>query len=315
VKKLLKNNELDINKIEINPLLEKLRDYPKAKKPINNFFISFDGTKIFYRTWKPLSTVKKIIIVSHGMGGHGEFFVLLADRLIEHGIMVIVPDYRNHGHSEGKKGDLKKFRYILKDLCHFINSIRQIYKNTPIYLFGESMGGTVCVNFAKEFTEVFLSLSGLILFAPGIKVKFSKKSLLILISLIFPLLLLRIFAPSKKIISAKGREQLEIKNPIHQQYDLEDSLHLEKISSRYLLQLLKYMRKTEKIAPLISIPVIIFQGTQDKGISPEGVQDFFERLASKDKKLELIEGGYHTLLTDPNFQTKWSILINWLNQH
>jgi len=301
--------------LEFNPILEKLREYPVAGNSENHYFESFDKTKIFYRLWRPKAEIKKIVIVAHGMGGHGEFFVLLADKLIDHEIMVIAPDYRNHGYSEGKKGDLKKFRNILKDLHYFINFIMDKYKDIPIYLCGESMGGTVCINFVKEFSEAFLNLSGLILFSPGIKVKFSRKSLLELILISIPLLILRIFGPSIRIIPAKGREEQGIKNPIHQQYDREDPLHLEKISARYLFQLFKFMRKTKKIAHLITIPTIIFQGTEDKGISLEGVQEFFEKLSSKDKKLEVIEGGYHELLTDTNFQNKWSNLINWINQH
>jgi len=301
--------------LDLNPILEKLRENPVAGNSENFYFESFDKTKIFYRLWRPQTTIKKIVVVAHGMGGHGEFFVLLADKLIEHKIMIVAPDYRNHGHSEGKKGDIKEFRDLLKDLHCFINFIMDKYKNIPIYLCGESMGGTVCINFVKEFSEAFLNLSGLILFSPGIKVKFSKKSLLELILISFPLLILRIFIPSIRIISAKGREEQGIKNPIHQQYDREDPLHLEKISVRYLFQLLKYMRKTKKIAHLITIPTIIFQGTKDKGISLEGVQEFCEKLPSKDKKLEIIEGGYHELLTDTNFQNKWSNLINWINQH
>jgi len=301
--------------LDLNPILEKLRENPVAGNSENFYFESFDKTKIFYRLWRPQTTIKKIVVVAHGMGGHGEFFVLLADKLIEHKIMIVAPDYRNHGHSEGKKGDIKEFRDLLKDLHCFINFIMDKYKNIPIYLCGESMGGTVCINFVKEFSEAFLNLSGLILFSPGIKVKFSKKSLLELILISFPLLILRIFIPSIRIISAKGREEQGIKNPIHQQYDREDPLHLEKISVRYLFQLLKYMRKTKKIAHLITIPTIIFQGTKDKGISLEGVQEFCEKLPSKDKKLEIIEGGYHALLTDPNFQNKWSVIIKWLNQH
>jgi len=200
-------------------------------------------------------------------------------------------------------------------LHYFINFVMHNHKNIPIFLCGESMGGTVCINFVKEFSKAFLNLSGLILFSPGIKVKFSKKSLSELILISIPLLILRIFGPSMRIIPAKGREEQGIKNPIHQQYDREDPFHLEKISVRYLFQLLKYMRKTRKIAHNITIPTIIFQGTEDTGISLESVQEFFEKLSSKDKKLEVIEGGYHELLTDPNFQNKWNVLINWLKQH
>ncbi len=302
-------------KLEINPLLVSLREKPIAGNGENNFFTSFDGTQIFYRSWKPLEKLKKIVIVAHGMGGHGEFFVLLADRLIEHGIMVIAPDYRNHGHSGGKKGDLKKFKHILSDFHHFITFIREKHQNTQIFLFGESMGGIVLINFRKKFPEDFLNLSGLILFAPGVKRDVSKKFWIGIALVAVLLLFLRLFLPSKRFISARGREEEGIKNPIHQQYDKTDPFHLEKISIRYIFQIFKYMRKTRKIAPLISIPTIIFQGTDDKGISPEGVKEFHNKLASKDKKLVLIENGYHALITDPRFQDKWDILIDWLKNH
>ncbi len=306
---------LDFVKIEINPLLEKLREKPIVENAENNIFKSHDSNKIFYRTWKPIKGIKKILMVAHGMGGHGEFFVLLADRLVDHGIMVVVPDYRNHGYSEGKKGDLKKFKYLLKDFSYFINFIKEKFPNIPIFLFGESMGGTVSINFAKNYGGDFSNLSGLILFAPGIKRDISKKFWIGISLLAIPLLFLRIFFPSKRIISARGREEEGIRNPIHQQYDKTDPLHLERLSIRYILQLFKYMRKTTKISPLISIPTIIFQGKEDKGISPESVERFYNKLASRDKKLVLIEEGYHALLTDPCFQDKWSILIDWLKNH
>lgn len=308
-------NKIDIEEIQINPLLEKLRDNPIAGPSKNNFFISFDGTKIFYRTWKPFEKLKKIIIVSHGMAGHGEFFVLLADKLVDQGVMVIAPDYRNHGYSEGKKGDMKNFKNILKDLNYFTNFIKEKYPNIPIFLFGESMGGAVTINFANEFALDFSNLSGLILFAPAVKINLPKIFWVGIALLSLPIFLIRLFFPSKKILSAKGREEQGIKNPIHQQYDKEDPLHLEKISIRYLLELFKHIRKTTRIAPKISIPTIIFQGTNDRGISLSAVKKFYNKLASKDKKIILIENGYHALLTDPCFQDKWEILIDWLKSH
>ncbi|MCK4239792.1 MAG: alpha/beta fold hydrolase, partial [Candidatus Lokiarchaeota archaeon] len=151
---MLENEErINIEDLNINPLLQQLRENPIAGKGENFYFNSFDNTKIFYRIWKPINDIKKIIIVSHGMGGHGEFFVLLADKLYNEGIMVIAPDYRNHGHSDGKKGDLKRFKYILQDLHEFINYISDQHPDTPIYLFGESMGGAVNINYVAEYPE------------------------------------------------------------------------------------------------------------------------------------------------------------------
>jgi len=310
---LLKNNDkIDINDLEINPLLQQLRENPIAGNGENHYFTSFDGAKIFYRVWRPIIKINKILIVSHGMGGHGEFFVLLADKVFNEGIMVIAPDYRNHGHSDGKKGDLKRFNYILQDLHEFINYISEQYPDTPIYLLGESMGGAVNINYVAEYPE---NLTGMILFSPAVKIEFSLKRRILLILIALPLLILRIFAPSSSIIGARGSEDEGIRNPIHQQYDKTDPNHLKKISARYLIQLLKYIRKSVSKASKINIPTVIFQGTSDVEVSQEGVSKFFERLNSDMKELYLIEGGYHCLLTDPDFQDKWHILIEWLKKH
>lgn len=306
------NEKIDIKELEINPLLQQLRENPIAGKGENFYFTSFDGIKIFYRVWKPVSEIKKIFIISHGMGGHGEFFVLLADKVINEGVMIISPDYRNHGFSEGKKGDLRKFKYILRDLQEVIKFISEQYPSIPIYLFGESLGGAVNINYVAEHPE---NLSGMILFSPAVKINFSLKRKIILIMLAILLLILRIFAPSLRIIKATGREDEGINNPIHQQYDKTDPYHLKKISSRYLFQLFKYIRKSISKASNINIPTVIFQGMSDIGVSPAGVSEFYEKLNSEMKEIYLIEGGHHCLLTDPIFQDKWHLLIEWLRKH
>ena len=309
---MTKDLELEAEKINIHPLLEELRGNPVAGNGHNYFFSSFDGTRIFYRVWKPLKDVQKIVIVSHGMGGHGEFFVLLADKLVNHGFMVISPDYRNHGYSGGEKGDLKSFKLILKDLSYFLNHIKEEYPGIPIFLFGESMGGITTINFAKRYPSNFKDLSGLILFSPGIKPNIPKKFWFGIALITIPLLIFRALFPSKKVYSTESDKDEGIKSPIHQRYDKEEPLHIKKLSIRYVLQVFKYMRKTLKIAPMISIPVIIFQGKLDKGISPGAVEKFYEKLGTKDKELYIIEDGYHALLTDPSFQDKWDVLLEWM---
>lgn len=304
--------EIDIKNLEINPLLEKLREDPVAGKGQNQYFESFDGFNLFYRVWMPPNEVKKIIIVSHGMGGHGEFFVLLADKLVGEGIMVVAPDYRNHGLSDGKKGDLKKFKHILQDLKLFVNYFVYQYPGIPIYLLGESLGGAVNANFVAENPE---NLSGLIFFAPAARINFNWAMKLGLILVSLPALILRIFSPGWRIVSAIRDVEQGIANPIHQEFDLTDPYHLKKVSIRYLLQIFKYIRKSISKASKINLPTLIFQGTADRGVSPEGVAEFYEKLNSEDKRLYLIEGGFHCLLTDPNFRDKWHYLIEWLRDH
>ena len=312
---MINKRKIDIKNLKIHPLLEQLRDNPIAGNGENNYMKSFDGANIFYRTWNPQHEVEKIVVVSHGMAGHGEFFVLLADKLINQGIKIIAPDYRNHGLSEGKKGDIRSFKTLIKDLHFFLHFIKKKNPNVPIFIFGESMGGVVNINYSKVYHDDFLNLSGLILFSPAVKPNIPKKTWFGIALASLPLLILRALFPSKKIYSTESDKDEGIANPIHQRYDQEEPLHIKKVSIRYILQMFKYMRKTAKIAHLISIPTIIFQGRKDRGISAEAVENFYERLGSKDKEVHLIEEGYHELITDPSFQDKWDVLYRWLRDH
>jgi len=303
---------IELTNIKLNPLLESLREDPRVNECEKEFFKSFDGTKIFYRTWKPTGKIEKIVVVTHGMAGHGEFFVLLADKLVPHGFMVIVADDRNHGYSEGKRGDLKKFKNIFKDLKFLIEFIKKKYPEIPLFLAGESMGGAVSINFTRLHES---ELSGVLLFAPAVKIDMSNR-FWISMGLLSPIIaILRVFFPSKPFIPVKGSEDEGIKNPVHIQYDKEDPLHLEKVSIRYILQLFKYIRKTLKCAPDITVPMLIFQGTDDKAVSPNGTKRFYNHLESKDKQIVMVKDGYHSLLSDPSFQNQWTILIDWLKAH
>ena len=304
-----------MDNLELNPILEKLRDSPNAKTCEFMSFQSFDDTEIFYRKWIPKGETKKIILIAHGMAGHGEFFVLLADKLVDKDIMIIAPDYRHHGRSEGKRGDLKRLKYILKDYAGLMEQIQAEYPGIPLYLLGESMGGLVSISFARFHEECFSKLSGLILFAPAVKVNFSTLQWMG-IGILSPLILLaRIFIPSKGIFSARGSVEEGIKNPFHQEYDETDPYHLDKVSMRYILQLFWKLKRAIKAAKKINIPTLIFQGAEDPVIDPEGVTKFYDHLKTEDKKLVLVKQAKHSLITDPAFQEKWEIFFKWLETH
>lgn len=303
------------NFCEIHPLLEKMRESPKAISQETDYIKGVDGKRIFYRKFLPNDEIKKIILIAHGMSGHGEYFVLLADRLVEEGFVIIVPDYRNHGHSEGKKGDLKKFKYILDDYHLFFEKIYEDYPGKPIYLCGGSMGGAVSINFAKYYPDDFNTLAGMILLAPAVKTNFPKPFWIGIVVLLPLIALILLIIPSVRLINMRGNESDGSRNLIQQKYSAQDPVHVQKASLRYLIQVFKHVRKGIKIAPKIEIPVLIFQGTEDKVISQEGVKSFFSKLRSKEKRLVLIEGGYHSLLSDPGFSDKWDLLKDWLKKH
>jgi acylglycerol lipase len=57
--------------------------------------------------------------------------------------------------------------------------------------------------------------------------------------------------------------------------------------------------------PLITLPLLILHGTDDKATNPSGSKHFYERAGSTDKTLKLYEGGYHDL------STIWTRRLSW----
>ncbi|MHA1271727.1 MAG: alpha/beta fold hydrolase [Candidatus Helarchaeota archaeon] len=300
-------------KFEFNPLLEKLRITFDAGEGSYDFFYADDGVKLFYRYYIP-PKIEKIIIVAHGAGGNGDYYILLADQVFNENIAVYVMDYRGHGYSEGKKGDIKKFENILNDFDKFIILVKQQHPKIPIFLFGESMGAPVIINYLSNYD---ININGVILFSPAvkIKIKFSVKQILMVV----PLALIYLFAPGACLISMnQGRDSTGIANPIHLEYDKTDDLHLKKISIRYLLTLNSIIKKAFNCAENINHPILLVQGEIDPSIDLNGVKDFFERISSNDKQLIIIPNGTHALFTDPNANSTenniWDILRDWLRR-
>ena len=299
-------------KIEIHPLLQQLRTNPIAV-PKYGTFINSEGLKLFYRVFAPDSgEVEKILVGCHGASGDGEYFILLADQIVEQTkIALYFMDYRGHGRSEGRHGDTKDFQFYIDDLKEFIAHLRQKYPEKPFFLVGESMGGIVSLNYLVQNPD---TIDGAIEFAPGVRFRlrsFSIKDAIKVIGYFFSY----ITGPGRRVIKMKGREAFGVRDETHQRYDFENPYHHAKVSPRYLLQLNKFAKKAYFSGEKVTCPIIIFQGTADKAVSPEGVQTYFQTLGSTDKELHMVPKSYHVLFTDPAFQEYWDVLRTWIKSH
>jgi alpha-beta hydrolase superfamily lysophospholipase len=64
--------------------------------------------------------------------------------------------------------------------------------------------------------------------------------------------------------------------------------------------------------PLITLPVLIVHGTDDKATVCRGSQFFYDTAGSKDKTLKLYEGHYHDLLNDLGKEQVMADIRGWI---
>lgn len=304
-------NDPEELKFTINPLLEEMRINPIANNGKEGFFECESGDQLYYRTWKS-SNQKKILVALHGMGAHSEYYIIVADQLINEGISIYAPDVKGHGLTPGKKGDLKDFKEVYHQLNEFITKIHEDNPDHPIYLMGLSMGGMITINYSVQYPEL---IKGIILIAPGVKSTFKMKASDIAI---MPLLVISApFTKGKPIINIAKRGAITSRNPLRLKYQDNDKLRNDKLSPRLLLVTGNNVRRAFKNAANITHPTLIMQGTDDKLVSPEGIHEFFEAITIEDKELYMLEGAYHSLYSDPAMEEQrgWEKLLDWIDKH
>jgi alpha-beta hydrolase superfamily lysophospholipase len=304
-------NEIINEDFTINPFLQKMRVNPIANNGKGNYLICESADKLYYRIWES-SNQKKILVGIHGMGAHSEYYIQVADQLINEGISVYALDIKHHGLSAGRKGDLNSFKEVLYQIHEFITKISEENKGVPIFLMGLSMGGMLTVNYSALYPE---DLAGIILMAPGVSGNFKLKASDIAK---LPLLIFAfIFAKGKPVVNVAKRAAVTSRNPLRIEYQENDDLRIKVQSPRFLLYMGINVKRAFKNAVNITNPTLIMQGTKDKLVSRDGVREFFENIPIKDKKFVELEGAYHSLYSDPAMveQKGWEKLKNWILDH
>ncbi len=298
-------------RISIHPALQQMRNHPVAPTAKEDYFQCASGDRLFYRAWVPGSP-RKVIVGIHGLGAHSEYFVLVADQLLETGAALYAPDLKYHGKSTGRKGDMENYDEVIAQIHEFITFIRTQHPGLPLFLVGISMGGGMEFHYVRQHPA---ECQGIITFAPSIAVGGTISVTQILKSPYY--LLAHLFARGKPVISIIKNSARGTSNPLRLVYDAGDPLRLQKVSFRLILEMQKGVRSVANHAEEIKIPVLIIQGTEDRLINPAGVRAFFNRLGAQDKTLIEVEGAYHALFTEPAMEEKgaWARIRDWLNAH
>ena len=73
-------------------------------------------------------------------------------------------------------------------------------------------------------------------------------------------------------------------------------------------------RRLRNRLPDWQVPTLVLHGTADTYTNPEGSRNFYEAIASADKTLHLVEGGYHELLNDTVGDEILRTVLAWLER-
>ncbi|KAL0442788.1 UNVERIFIED_CONTAM: Caffeoylshikimate esterase [Sesamum latifolium] len=286
-------------------------------KSTNSYYTSPRGLALFTKSWQPLqsSPPRGIICMVHGYGNDISWtFQGTAIFLAQNGFACFALDLEGHGRSRGLKAYVPNVDLVVDDCISFFNCILTQdpnFQNLPRFLFGESMGGAICLLIHFKQPEFF---RGAILIAPMCRIsdkvrpKWPIPQILTAVAGIAPtlpivptadLLEKSVKVPEKKIIS--------VMNPMRYQGKPRLGTVLE------LLRVTDYV--SSKLSD-VSIPFIVIHGSADVVTDPAVSRELYQVAKSEDKSIKIYEGMMHSLLfgeTDENVAIVRGDILKWLN--
>lgn len=114
--------------------------------------ISKDGTELSGRQWA-VDKPKAVMALVHGFGEHCGRYDHMASYLNTQGIAVVAADMRGHGKSAGKRGVVSAYDDFREDLDALLAKTRALYPDSPITLYGHSMGGGIVLDYGSIQTN------------------------------------------------------------------------------------------------------------------------------------------------------------------
>lgn len=266
---------------------------------------SFDGTGLFYRKASAGGTVRGQIFILHGIGEHGGRYLELARYLREAGLECWVPDLRGFGLSAGRRAFCHSITDFQKDFMALYSHSRRCLPDVPVFFLGHSFGGLLAAKFAGlAFAG---KPNGLILSSPlfGITVRLP----------VWQRLLAAAFSALSPEWSQKNHidPDLLTHDEGKRRSRRVDPLIYDRISARLYTEIIKTLRGRGEIARHVRCASLLLQAGEDCIVDTQKTSDFYLRIESNDKTMEILNGFYHEILNETGRELVFSRISRWIS--
>jgi acylglycerol lipase len=260
------------------------------------------GLKIFYRTWRPSTAARAILIVVPGFNSHSGYYRWAAERLAALGVAVYVIDLRGRGRSDGERFFVASFSEYVGDVAGLADLARSNEPRLPMFVLGHSAGGVVSCLYALEHQA---ELAGLICESFAYQVPAPDFALAVFkgLSHVFP---------HARVLRLKN-EDFSRDPAVIAEMTSDPLIAHETQPTQTLAEMVRADERLTHEFANITLPVLILHGTADNAAKAAGSQHFYEQAGSTDKTLKLYDGHVHDLLNDVGREAVMADITQWLS--
>lgn len=255
---------------------------------------------LFYRAWLP-ETPLATCVICHGYAEHSGRYHAVAERLVSQHIAVYALDLPGHGRSAGKRASAASVKAFVPQLQKTLDHAKAQHPDVPSVLLGHSMGGLLALQTCLTgHTVDVLCVSGAMLQnavpVSGILTAVAK--------------VLAQYVPDMPV-QALDAQALAFDAQVVANYQHDPLIYHGKVRTALGYGLLTEGKQVLEHAPRLNLPTLIMHGKFDTIADPAGSRRLYERLASSDKTLELLNGK-HEIFNDICRLDALNTLTGWL---
>ena len=265
-------------------------------------FTGVGGLRIFFRSWRPDTPPRGVVVIVHGFNSHSGYYMWVAEQLVASGFAVYALDHRGRGQSDGERFYVEKVAHYVDDLATFVSLAKTREPGLPVFMLGHSAGGVISCVYTLEHQP---ELAGLICESFAFEVPAPDFALAVVKGLSH-------LAPHAHVLKLHNEDFS--RDPAVVEFMNSDPLIAHEVQPT--LTVAEMVRADERLReefPLITLPVFIMHGTNDKATKPSGSQFFYDTAGSPDKTLRLYQDHAHDLLNDFGKEQVMADIVSWID--
>ncbi len=263
-------------------------------------FAGVGGLNIFVRSWRP-DVASGTVVIVHGFNSHSGQYQWVGEQFVSRGLAVYALDLRGRGRSDGERYYVEKIEDYVDDVATLVRTAKSENPGLPVFVLGHSAGGVVsCVYTLDHQSEI----DGLIcesfayeLPVPDLVLSFLKG--------------LSHITHHTHVFSLKN-EDFSRDPEVVESMNNDPLIKGESQPAQTAAVMINASERLSNEFPLITLPVLILHGTDDKATKPSGSRHFYEQAGSTDKTLKLYEGHFHDLLNDIDKELVMAEIEGWI---
>lgn len=262
-----------------------------------------EGLTLFGANW-PVKNPRAVIALVHGQGEHIGRYAHVAKWYNDHDIALIGFDQQGYGRSEGKRGHAHSMNALLDDIGLLLAQAGERYPDTPIFLYGHSLGGALALQYVIQRDPV---IGGLIVTSPLIRLAFQAPALKILVGK-----LLRRIMPTLTLPTGLAANFISHDPAVVSAYKNDPLVH-DKLSAAAGIAILEMGESLDIYSGVFSIPVLLMHGADDKITSAAATRALFGRVVGDITHKEW-PGLWHEMHNEKEKEQLFDYTLEWIKR-